>query len=649
MLHKRFRQSVLGILSILMVMRLGQAKIIMAAGEKYDSQKGEVVFLLDTSISMNDQDKKCDTMEAIRQTMYSLPSDYQVGLVAYNTGIQTMIPLSSGVEVLDRQLDFIPYAGYTNAGEGLQKAVEMFSDGKGVERSIFLLTDGEIDMPDQQQKENSRSLYEEAAAKAAQQKIRIYIIAIGSELGNPQMHIFDGAEVTKGAVYWEGQSGSLAEILERILTERMRIPLKNVKVTVTAGEEVNMAGEVGGEGDGSQAGDIMTLELPEKASHIRLLLISDGEMEPFSIECKSENQDIIRGRSFAVVDLVRPVSDQAGIRFQTENSVDSGRESRQKKSVSQEEYPVRICMLTEYAACIQVETEYECREIERTEEEVKKKIPPRYDHLAHITIRAVDQEDGSVSLWDREELEGKEISYTLNGETCQGVIEKGRIRTSIPADGVEEVEVLLDFGGLGDVWQVRQADPVRIERTPDPVFSPEPDYRPLWGILGILISLLVFLGLWERRKNTTILYMDHIRPGDESGNTLVLRDTPYSGKFNLYLVRSRDGKDFPPQEYRLFGHTSGRISLKQILDSCRIYYGERESGDIIFCPGPEHSVLLSDQSDRCTVMRGAEILKKGRGYPIYYNEKITITFYEEDTELELHYRNLKPSERENLG
>ena len=60
-------------------------------------------------------------------------------------------------------------------------------------------------------------------------------------------------------------------------------------------------------------------------------------------------------------------------------------------------------------------------------------------------------------------------------------------------------------------------------------------------------------------------------------------------------------------------------------------------------------MILCDRSDQCTVMRGAEILKKGKGYPVYYNEKITITFYEEDTELELYYKNLKPSERENMG
>ena len=674
MRRKYFRSG----LFILLFCLIGSIKAEAFPDEAAAAEKGEVVFLLDTSISMNTQDKDRAALEAIRRAMYSLPSDYQAGLVAYNTEIQAMIPLSNRMEALDRQLDLIPYTGYTNAGEGLRQAVGLFSDGEGVERGIFLLTDWEIDMPDQQQKEYSRRLYEEAAAKAAEREIRIYIIAIGSELGNPQMHIFDGAEVTRGAVYWEGQSGTLAEILERILVERMKVPLKEAEVkteTRGAGKPENMAetggaaeigeaAEIGGAaeiGEAAEAvkpgnvagGTILTTEIPQNASRIRLLLTSGGEMKPFSVECQAESQEVILGKSFAMVDLVRPVSDQVRICFHAEGDVGevsgSVKESGQRENMSQGEYPVRICMLTEYAARIRVEAEYESQELERTEEEIKKKIPPRYDHLAYLVIQAVDQEDGSVCLWDRPDLDGMKLSYILNGEVCRGVIEKGRIRAVIPADEVEEVEVLVDTKGLGDVWQVRQAELVRIEKTPDPVFSPGPDYRLLWGILGILGAVLVCLALWERRRHTTILYMDHARTGDGAEKPLVLQDTPYSGKFNLYLVRTRDGRDFPPQVYRLFGRTPGRISLKQILDACRIYYGERESGDIVFCPGPEHSVILCDRSDQCTVMRGAEILKKGKGYPVYYNEKITITFYEEDTELELYYKNLKPSERENMG
>ena len=116
----------------------------------------------------------------------------------------------------------------------------------------------------------------------------------------------------------------------------------------------------------------------------------------------------------------------------------------------------------------------------------------------------------------------------------------------------------------------------------------------------------------------------------------------------MYVVRTADGQDVPPQTYRLFGRSSTRLTLNQILTSCKIRFGKIGAEDIIFYPGPEHSVIIMDQSEGCTVLRSSEILRKGMGYPVYYGEKITITFADEATEMEIHYKNLKPSEREGI-
>jgi len=68
--------------------------------------------------------------------------------------------------------------------------------------------------------------------------------------------------------------------------------------------------------------------------------------------------------------------------------------------------------------------------------------------------------------------------------------------------------------------------------------------------------------------------------------------------------------------------------------------------DIVFYPGADKAVIVMDQSKQCTVMRGMEILKKGIGYPVFYHEKLTITLEDGMTELEIHYKNLKPRERD---
>ena len=42
---------------------------------------------------------------------------------------------------------------------------------------------------------------------------------------------------------------------------------------------------------------------------------------------------------------------------------------------------------------------------------------------------------------------------------------------------------------------------------------------------------------------------------------------------------------------------------------------------------------------------GRELMLKGRSYHLYFHEKVTFIFDQEDTEIEVHYKDLKPNER----
>lgn len=575
----------------------------------------EIVFLLDTSVSMNSQDKDRAAIDAVRQMAYSLPSGYKTGLVAYNTGIQSIIPFGTSIDQMEAQLTAITYTGYTNAGEGLNQAMGLFSDEVETERYIIMLTDGEIDMPDRQAREQSRSLYTEAAGKAKEKSVKIFIVAIGSELGDPGMHIFDGAELTDGAIYWEGQSGSLSQIMERITAERMSFPRQELGVN-----------------DVDAGGGSIRVEIPGGSSRMKLLITADGGIGGVTADYSAESGSLISGKNFAFIDISRPLSESAKVQFQTFG--DSG---------------AQAYLLTEYTASPQVQVTYRSEELPRTEEQVRKNIPPEYEHFADIVIELTDIGGGYKSLWKEDLYEGKEISYQLNGISYTGVLHEGQLTQTIPADGVEEVTVSVDTGGLGAIYYMEQPVTAKIEKNPDPAFIPVPDYRPLWGILGALAgALFVLLILWLKKKNTTVIYVAQPPASREPSKKLETKACTYSGKFNLYVIRTGDGRDIPPQTYRLFGRSAGRLTLNQILSSCGIKFGKIGAEELIFYPGPDHSVIMMDQSERCTVLRGTEILKKGIGYPVFYNEKITITFEDERTEMEIHYKNMKPSERAEL-
>lgn len=585
-----------------------QAKAMPSSSE---NQTCEVVFLLDTSGSMNKQDKERLAVDAILQAACSLPSGYSTGLVAYNTKVQAVSALGTDMGQIETVLDSIQYSGYTNAGEGLSQAVGLFSEAPDVQRHIIMLSDGEIDMPSSDAREASRALYAQAVELAKEKGIRICIIAVGNELNNPRMHIFDGAEQTDGAIYWEGQSGTLSQIMNRIVSDRLSFPRSPIGVTDANGGAV-------------------AVEVPTGTDRMKILITSDNGLGAVTADYQAKKGQVTTGRRFAVLDMERPAQGSAKIFFQAPDS--SG---------------VQAYLITEFTAEPQLTVTYRSEEIPRTPKEIKKNVPPQYEHYADVSIGLADTGGNHENIWQASSLNGYEITYILNGKTFSGTIQDGGVQTTVPADGIDGVEISIDTGSLEGIYHMYQPVTAEIMKYPDPAFVPVPDYRPLWGILGTLaVILLLILGLWIRKKNTTLIYVAQSAAAKEPVRKMETKACSYTGKFNLYVVRTADGRDVPPQTYRLFGRNSKRMTLEQILSSCKIKLGKIGAEDIIFYPGPDHSVIVMDQSERCTALRGMEILKKGMGYPIFYGDKVTVTFEDEATEMELHYKNLKPSERE---
>lgn len=585
-----------------------QAKAMTSSSE---NQTCEVVFLLDTSGSMNKQDKERLAVDAILQAACSLPSGYSAGLVAYNTKVQTVLSLETDMGQIETVLNSIRYSGYTNAGEGLSQAVGLFSEAPDVQRHIIMLSDGEIDMPSNDAREASRALYAQAVELAKEKGIRICIIAVGNELNNPKMHIFDGAEQTDGAIYWEGQSGTLSQIMNRIVSDRLAFSRSPIGVTDANGGTV-------------------AVEVPSGTNRLKLLITSDNGLGAVTADYQAEKGQVTTGKCFAVLDMERPVQGSAKIFFQAPDS--SG---------------VQAYLVTEFTAEPRLTVTYRGEEIARTPKEIKKNVSPQYKHYADVSIELADTGGNHENIWQSSSLNGYEITYMINGETFRGTIRDGRVQTTVSADEINAVEVSIDTGSLEGIYHMNQPVTVEIVKYPDPEFVPVPDYRPLWGILGTLaLVLFLILGLWVRKKNTTLIYVAQPTAAKEPARKTETKAYSYTGKFNLYVVRTADGRDVPPQTYRLFGRNSKRMTLEQILSSCKIKLGKIGAEDIIFYPGPDHSVIVMDQSEHCTALRGMEILKKGVGYPIFYGDKVTVTFEDESTEMELYYKNLKPSERE---
>lgn len=610
---KNLKRIFLFIGVIMLLLPVRQDTLAAEENHELHVRNGEVVFLLDTSGSMNSNDKSRFAIDAIRQAGCSLPSNYKTALVAYNTGIQTIVPLSTGGDPMGTQLSSVIYKGYTNAGEGLNQAVGLFSTEENVERSIVMVTDGEIDMPDKQAKESSRALYSETIKKAKEAGIKIYIVAVGSELNDPNMHIFDGAEMTDGAIYWQGQSGNLVQIMNRILYDRMNLPKRSVGVT-----------------DGN--GGSLHVDLPSPgAEHVKIVLTSGQGIQNVTADYSAEEGHITSGRNFAVIEMTRPASDAIDVRFQTPELTG-----------------VEAYMTAEYTARPVVNINYRREDVlpdAAKEEKSKTKLPPVYKHYADLELSLKDTGGKNENLWNTPYYEGQSVPFRINGVWESGTISGGLIHYSLPIDGIDDISAEIDASIFAERYLIEQPVTEQLAPPPDPIPEPEPDYRPLWAILGALALVIILILLWwYKKKNAAVIYVSQ-SPSSKEPVKMKTKACTYSGKFSIYVVRTAHGRDIPPQTYHLFGRNSGRMTLGQILTSCKIKLGRIGEEDIIIYPGPDHSVIIMDQSERCTVLRGMEILKKGMGYPVFYNEKITITFEDESTEMEIHYKNLKPSER----
>lgn len=73
---------------------------------------------------------------------------------------------------------------------------------------------------------------------------------------------------------------------------------------------------------------------------------------------------------------------------------------------------------------------------------------------------------------------------------------------------------------------------------------------------------------------------------------------------------------------------------------------ELEDADkILFSGGIDHTLCVRNNGG-ATVMQGTEILLREKKYALSYNDKLLLIFNKGETEIEIHYKNMKPSERE---
>jgi Ca-activated chloride channel family protein len=143
----------------------------------------EIVIAMDASNSMlapvgseNDGSQRMRTAKLMLEKLINRLDNDRVGLIAYAGDAHTLIPISSDYLSAKAFLNTIDPAQISNQGtnitEAISRAMESFSDKKGVGRSIILITDAE-ELEDEDAVKN-------AVKNAAKAGIQTNVIGVGS-------------------------------------------------------------------------------------------------------------------------------------------------------------------------------------------------------------------------------------------------------------------------------------------------------------------------------------------------------------------------------------------------------------------------------------------------------------------------------------
>lgn len=551
-----------------------------------------IVFLLDASNSMNSNDRERLAKDSIAQMVHSLPSNYLAGFAAYSTQVLTRIPPqdSGRREAVVEAVNAVPYAGYTNAGAGLAAALELLEGTAAGEKAVVMLSDGEIVMGSAGATAESAARFQAAVEAAQAAGVRIHVIGLGPDMAEGDNAILSAAAQTGGGSYRAPQAADLQGASDAILLERLGVKRTRAALIDSGGGEEAVS---------------IALPFPD-AGRVRILLTGSGPMENLRADFSAEDGRQYAGSRYALLELDRPAGDRVGLSFRC-------------RSAGQ----VRVDVISEYALIARPEVFYSDGE--------------GGGRTAEISIAFYDAERQDRPMLTGAAFQDAPVSVSASaaGMPVACPLRDGTLSFRREAAADEELALRLDMGGLDANVTVAQPVPVALEGPPPAQPAAPADYRPhiIAGALALLAALFFFLVSRRRRPRAAVPQARAQGEGRFS----------YTGRLNIYILRSGSGRDFPPLTYNLFPIPGGRtLSLGEVLDSCGVDEPFEGAAQITFRPGAGRCLLLTNGSD-CTLMQNRELLMKGRSYQISLNSKVDITFEDERSELALQYREVKPS------
>ena len=348
-------------------------------------------------------------------------------------------------------------------------------------------------------------------------------------------------------------------------------------------------------GTGAIQNNILDVDLPINSNllgDVKVLVTSDGLLNNVAINYNAKDGVFYKGKQYALLDLINPQNNKLTLNMDFNSS-----------------NHINVDLLIEMVANIKTNVELS------SGKDIAVKIIP------------VSKEDETVYLLKDPYFENKNVRIDIQGNSILGKVENGEICFTMPIteEQNDNIEASVHYEDLG----INMKAPTKVL-----LQIPQRNNYIIY-IVGVIVVIVIIVAilLWKKQNKQPVV-VKTISPYE------------YAGKLKIYVTKLKEDIDIAPMEYNLYRRFSKEeISLAEILHQCGIELNFEGADKVIFSPGAQKALIISNKSN-CTILKNRELLLKNYNALIYFNERIFITFEDEFSEAILEYKSVKPSERQ---
>ena len=445
----------------------------------------EIICLLDTSVSMKDNDPNRLAPDCVSIILDIALSEDEVGFVSYNDNVQCVEPLGSDRNEILNSINSVTYEGYTNAGAGLEKAISLFSNEENKERYVLFITDGEIMLPNDADTLNSISLYEKTLQEATNKNIKIITVAIGGKQNAPDVNVY-GSDKQK--IYESNTANDLLQIIRQILYDDLGFQ----KISVSTGIIQNNS---------------IDIDLPINANllrNVKVLITSNGLLNNVAINYNAKDRILYKGKQYALLELINPQNNKLALNMDFNSS----------------NY-INVDLLIEMVANIKTNIELSSKD------------------TAAVKIIPVSKDDETLYLLRDPYFENKNIRIDIQGNSILSKVENGEICFTMPVteEQNDNIEANVHYEDLG----INMKAPKVLLQMPQ-----RNNY--IFYIVSIIVGIffIVVILLWNKKSRRPVDDIKTISPYEYAGKlkiyiTKLKEDIDIAPmEYNLYRRFSRE-------------------------------------------------------------------------------------------------------------